>query len=602
MSKICEKCGNMIPDGVDICPNCGWEDDAAIAAVMNDLSKAFADLGAPEAVPSKPAIDPNAPTVEDDTILFRPEDIKEAEQGASPEPEDYDISSAIEAAMKQLSSDDQSADLENEPPKADPVPVQEPVQSQEKSEAHAPELSQSESWHTPGSLQEPVKPAPKTRNNPQSAAAKAKKPQNDAPKGKKTQNDAPKAKKPQEGAPKTKRPEAAEAKPAPKKKKRPEDAPRPKNPNGSGSHSSSAKKKKKKKKNSGKALLGVVIGLIVVLVIVVGAAFGMLYKLGFFESMSDDELLGITTPVVSEAPTPSPEVTLEASAPEVSVNEPETVLPGGSAVDENTPVDAEENIDVTKFKVTGAEYIIMYSRGETTEVVYVIEPSDAKKHIKWESSDETVATVSDYGVIAARRGGTCTITGTCGDASITVYVTCDFTVPSTVLDMNYEDVTMNHEGQTLELAIDYDLTSDQIKNTVWESSDETVATVDEDGVVTAVADGTAVITASIAQYTASCIVRCVNVTGNKGVNNSESEYVINYEDVTLSRKGEYFQLTLKSVVGNEMPAFTWKSSDTKVATVDSKGVVTAVANGTCKITTSVGGDNFECVVRVNISG
>ena len=584
MSKICEKCGNMIPDGVDICPNCGWEDDAAIAAVMNDLSKAFADLGAPEAAPSKPAADQDAAAVEDDTILFRPEEIKEAEQGASPEPEGYDLSSAIEAAMKQLGDDTQSATLA--------IPAQEPVQAQEEPVNH-----------TPKPAPKPVsKPAPKTRNNSQRTAPKAKKPQNDAPKGKKTQNDAPKAKKPQEGTPKTKRPETAEANPAPKKKKRPEDALRPKNPNASGSHSSGSKKKKKKKKDGSKTLLGVVIGLIVVLVIVVGAAFGMLYKLGFFESMSDDELLGTTSPVVSEAPSPSPEVTPEAPTPEASANETETVLPGGSAVDENTPVDAEENIDVTKFKVTGAEYIIMYSRGETTEVVYVIEPSEAKSHIKWESSDETIATVSDYGVIAARRGGTCTVTGTCGDASITVYVTCDFTVPSTVLDMNYEDITMNHEGQTLALAIDYDLTSDQIKNTVWESSDETVATVDDEGVVTAVADGTAVITASIADYTASCIVRCVNVTGNKGVNSDESEYVINYEDVTLSRKGEYFQLTLKSVVGNEMPDFTWKSSDTKVATVDSKGVVTAVANGTCKITTSVGGDNFECVVRVNISG
>lgn len=53
--------------------------------------------------------------------------------------------------------------------------------------------------------------------------------------------------------------------------------------------------------------------------------------------------------------------------------------------------------------------------------------------------------------------------------------------------MNYEDVTMNHEGQTLELAIDYDLTADQIKNIVWESSDESVATVSDKGVVTAVA-------------------------------------------------------------------------------------------------------------------
>lgn len=563
MSKICEKCGNMIPDGVDICPNCGREDDGAIEAVMNDLSKAFANLGAPEAAPSKPVAGQNAATVEDDTILFRPEDIKEAEQTASAEANDYDISSAIEAAMKQSGDPAQSATLENEPPKAAPTPKK----AQKQAAA-------------PSAAKKAAKSAAKTRKK----------------------SDAPKVEKPQESAEKPKRQETNEADPAPKKKKRPEDAPKPKNPGNSGSHSSGSKKKKKKKKDNSKTLLGIVIGLIVVLVVVVGAALGMLYKLGFFETMSDDELLGTTTPAVSETTTVAPETTPEAVVPEVSAIEEETVLPGGSAVDENTPVDAEENIDVTKFKVTGTEYIIMYSRGETTEVVYVIDPSDAKSHIKWESSDETIATVDDYGVISARRGGTCTITGTCGDASITVYVTCDFTVPSTVLDMNYEDVTMNHEGQTLALAIDYDLTSDQIKNTVWESSDETVATVDDEGVVTAVADGTAVITASIAEYTASCIVRCVNVTGNKGVNSDESEYVINYEDVTLSRKGEYFQLTLKSVVGNEVPDFTWKSSDTKVATVDSKGVVTAVANGTCKITTSIGSDDFECVVRVNISG
>ena len=44
MSKICENCGNMIPDGTDICPSCGREDDSAIAAVMSELGDAFGDL------------------------------------------------------------------------------------------------------------------------------------------------------------------------------------------------------------------------------------------------------------------------------------------------------------------------------------------------------------------------------------------------------------------------------------------------------------------------------------------------------------------------------------------------------------------------------
>ena len=571
MSKICEKCGNMIPDGVDVCPNCGREDDAAIEAVMNDLSKAFADLGVSEPAPKKPAAPADNSEMGDDTILFRPEEVKAAEnQAPHADAADSDdaLNSAIAAAMQQIADESNHAVLENEPPKAESAPQQGQTDEQDDTILFdAVQVSQV--------LEQGNEPAAQPEE-PESAPAKQAK---------------PKQPRPQEanGAPQKKKKRPADDQRAPQKK--------------SGSHSNGKKKKKKKKKkDNSKTMLGIVIGLIVVLLVVLGAAFGMLYKLGFFETMSDDELLGTTTPeVVTQAPTPTPEVT-ETPALEASSNEAETVFPGGSAEDENTPVASGEEIQVSKFKVTGAEYITLYSRGETTEVVYVIDPSDAKRNIEWKSSDETIATVSDYGVISARRGGTCTVTGTCGDASITVYVTCDFTVPSTVLDMNYEDVTLNHEGQTIALAIDYELTDEQVKSTVWESSDETVATVDTKGNVTAVADGTAVISASIGDYTASCIVRCVNVTGNKGVNSSESEYVINYEDVTLTRKGEYFQLTLKSVVGNDMPAFTWTSSDTKVATVDSKGVVTAVANGTCKITTSVGDDDFECVVRVNISG
>lgn len=106
MSKICEKCGNMIPDGVDVCPNCGREDDSAIAAVMNDLSKAFADLGVSE--PEKPAekpVMPATPVTDDETILFNLDEVKEAEKKAEKKAEDTDsqnLNAAIEAAMKQL--------------------------------------------------------------------------------------------------------------------------------------------------------------------------------------------------------------------------------------------------------------------------------------------------------------------------------------------------------------------------------------------------------------------------------------------------------------------------------------------------------------------
>ena len=337
----------------------------------------------------------------------------------------------------------------------------------------------------------------------------------------------------------------------------------------------------------------------------------MLYQMGFFELLSDDELLQtntsqveetLSTMEISEIPEEAPAVeasVVEESLIEEAPQETEAVMTPELSMEE--PVE-EEGTQVDKFTLTGADSMTFKYRGETAEIVYVISPEEAEWDIVWESSDETVATVNEAGVITARRGGSCTVTGSCGDKEVSVQVICSFTVPNTVLDMNYSDITMDHEGQEVQMKIDYELTEEQIEATVWESSDSAVATVDEKGLVTAVADGTVVISASIGDYTASCIVRCVNVTGNKGVNPEDSEYVINYEDVTLTRKGEYFQLSLKSILGNELPEFDWESSDSSIATVDSKGIVTAEGDGTCKISTTIGEDKFECIVRVRITG
>lgn len=492
MSKICENCGNMIPEGTDVCPGCGRQlyNDDALQAVLSELSFALDEIQNEE-----PAKEP-AEDVSGNTIPFRVQKTEEQPQKKTVDP-------AIAA-----------------------------ISAESQKKTAAPER----------------KAAPK--KTAASAAAK---------------------------------------------------------------NASGKKKKKKKKSGGGSTAIAIIVGILIALLLVAGAAVFMLYRMGFFELLSDDQLLQTSTSQVEETlstvePSEEPEITsvveetVEGSiveeAPVEEAEPEEQVLTPELSIDE--PV--EEGTEVDKFTLTGADSMTFKSRGETAEIVYVISPEEAKWDIVWESSDETVATVSESGVISARRGGSCTVTGTCGDLEVSVEVICSFTVPTTVLDMNYSDITMDHEGQEVQMKIDYDLTDEQIAATLWESSDPAVATVDDEGLVTAIADGTVVISASIGDYTASCIVRCVNVTGNKGVNPEDSEYVINYEDVTLTRKGEYFQLSLKSILGNELPEFTWKSSDSEIATVDSKGIVTAVADGTCKITTSIGEDDFECIVRVHITG
>lgn len=488
MSRICEKCGNVIPDGMDSCPNCGREDynEEVLRDVLNELG-----------IPMD---------AEDGT-----EEERKTEEKTAPE----DSSEDLETEKTDGSSDNDITMI------FDAAKVKATAQEKRRSQAA----------------------------------------------GKRPQN----------------------------QNRRPEQNRRP------NSREVSSDSGKKQMKKHSAAIIGVLIGLLAALLLIAGGVGFMLYQMGFFVSMTDEELLGTTntttTQQVSESPTPSQEQAVVSAVEEAPVEE----VQESSAVEEEPVEPSEEPVELDTFAVTGASTIYMYSRGETADVVYVISPASAESQIEWSSDDETVATVDDYGTIRARRGGICTITGSCGDTFIAVTVVCDFEVPDTVLDMNMEDITMSYEGQTVELAIDYELTQEQIDATVWESSDPSVASVNDEGEVTALSNGTAIITASIADYTASCIVRCVDVTGNRGYNSDDSEYVINYEDVTLTKKGEYFQLTITSVLGEEVPDFSWSSDDTSVAKVDSKGIVTAVSDGTAYITTQIGEDQFRCIVRVNIS-
>ncbi len=501
MSKICEKCGSEIPEGLDFCPNCGAGDynDESFRDVLNGLGLSLED---------------SAPDLADDNAT-----------GNAPEP-----------------GTDELLEAENEEPEK---------VAEEK----------------------PRKRKPRTENVSGNKNGRKKK----------------------SGASKTS---------APKKARKVKET----DPEDDYEYEDEEYEKKPMKKRSA-AIIGVLIGLFIALLLIAGVGGFMLYRLGVFNPVSDDDLLGaVQTPAVSAEATPTPVIMPELSEePESSVVEgvPEAV---SSAEEPQEPEDPEktekesDGVEVDEFTLLSDESITLYSRGETSDIEYLLEPESAKSEIVWTSDNILVADVDDYGTIQARRGGECTITGTVGDQTIEISVYCDFDVPLTVLDMNYEDITMSYEGQTVQLAIDYDLSDEYVKSTVWESSDPAVATVDEKGLVTAISDGTAIIQASIAEYTASCIVRCVDVSGNKGYNSDDSEYVINYEDVTLTRKGEYFQLTLKSILPNgEVPDFTWVSDDTSVATVDNKGVVTAVSDGVAYITATIGEDQFRCIVRVNIS-
>lgn len=233
------------------------------------------------------------------------------------------------------------------------------------------------------------------------------------------------------------------------------------------------------------------------------------------------------------------------------------------------------------------------------ELEYTIEPANASiQDLEWESTDEAVAKVqysSGRYVLYAYKNGTTTITATATDGS-GVTASCEVTVninyPVQGISLNHDAKTFTKAGETLQLTATIYPDSATNKTVTWKSSDEKVATVDESGLVTAVGNGTANITATTedGNYTATCKVT---------VEIPELTLSLDKSELTLTQTEEQQKLT--ATVSDTEEKVTWLSSDPFVATVTRDGIVTAIANGTATITASAGDKTVSCTVEVALT-
>ena len=142
--------------------------------------------------------------------------------------------------------------------------------------------------------------------------------------------------------------------------------------------------------------------------------------------------------------------------------------------------------------------------GETLQLTATIYPDSAtNKTVTWKSSDKTVATVDESGLVTAVGNGTANITATTEDGNFKA--TCQVTVeiPELTLSLDKSELTLTQTEEQQKLTA---TVSDTEEKVTWLSSDPFVATVTRDGTVTAIANGTATITASAGDKTVSCTV------------------------------------------------------------------------------------------------
>lgn len=231
--------------------------------------------------------------------------------------------------------------------------------------------------------------------------------------------------------------------------------------------------------------------------------------------------------------------------------------------------------------VTVSEKTIVIPKGNVKPIFASVVPATAdEKGLVFKTSNATVATVSNEGVVTGVNEGWATIT-ICAKENEAIYTTCTVKVglpvyvESITLDIATADMWV---GSTRQLGVSVLPANADIKDVSYGSSDNTVATVSSTGLISAKKSGTVKITVTATDGSGKSATCTVNVKQRV------TSISISPNGYTLT-KGSIKQL--KANVGPDDAAnkeVTWSSSNPAVAAVSADGHVTAVNEGSCFIT------------------
>ena len=240
--------------------------------------------------------------------------------------------------------------------------------------------------------------------------------------------------------------------------------------------------------------------------------------------------------------------------------------------------------------------LILYE-GHTETLTATVLPNNAtNKTLNWTSSNTSVATVDQNGKVTAKAVGSATITATATDGS-DVSASCQVSVIIPVTSITLSQTSANiFQSGTLTLTATVSPNDATIKTLNWTSTNTDVATVDQNGKVTAMAVGNATIKATATDgsgKSATCAVTVKGIT-NITLNKTATSLLVG-DSETLTAT-----ITPSGVINKTL---TWSSSNTSVATVDQNGKVTAKAVGNATITaTTTDGTNLSASCEVTVNG
>lgn len=152
------------------------------------------------------------------------------------------------------------------------------------------------------------------------------------------------------------------------------------------------------------------------------------------------------------------------------------------------------------------------------------------------------------------------------------------------------DIELDTVGATYELSV-YLEPADTIDAVIFTSSDESIMIVDDLGTVTAVGEGTAVITATCGDFSAECIVSCTVPTTEPEL----EKLALNRKEITFNIEDQSWLLYDGDI---PMEEITWSSDNNNVATIED-GEVVAVGNGDTTVYGIYNGQTVSCIIHCN---
>lgn len=197
------------------------------------------------------------------------------------------------------------------------------------------------------------------------------------------------------------------------------------------------------------------------------------------------------------------------------------------------------------------------------------------KAILWASSDESIAKVDQNGKVTTIEAGTCAITATSKDSGVLAKCSLTVTQPITGIYLNFTNKTMM-KGDSFPLIPTVTPLDADNRNVIFTSSDPSVATVSESGVVTGIKGGKVVIIAKTEErgLVASCLVNVMEFVTSVNIDGGVSKLNVGMS-VPLSAK-----VLAESATNKKL---SWSSSNPSVVQVDQMGRVTAISEGTVTI-------------------